>query len=124
MMTIHKINLKDSLVHNLPMGAIAIHAGYQGEDLCLWLMLNTNYRKMDHAYLVSGTGWNLPDFVKAEDHIASVVNPANNNIWHIFDLGYVEALKPFEQNLMRAAQEARDAFGNEAVVVDGSEDGS
>lgn len=94
---IWKIDLSQSLVHDLPMGAKALYADYQGENICVWFLCDDRHRPMKRAILVCGTGWQMPEFIRENHYIGSCRNPANRNVWHIFDLGYMADLKPFEQ---------------------------
>jgi hypothetical protein len=104
---IWKSDLSNSLVHSLPMGSVPLHAAYQDGNICVWWLVDTRHRVMQRAIVVIGTGWEMPDFIQPERHIGSCQHPSNGgNIWHVFDLGYLEGLKPFEQ---RAAEMIYDA---------------
>lgn len=99
---VFKINLGNSLVHELPMGAEALHADYQPQvdgshQICVWFLCDDRHRRMNRAVLVAGTGWTLPDWIERRHYVGSARNPNNRNCWHVFDLGYVSALKPHEQ---------------------------
>ena len=95
--TVWKINLAEKLVHMLPMGSTPIHVDYQAGEICIWLMVDDRSAQVEHAFLVSGTGWSLPEFIRPDQHIASVRNPDNRNCWHVWNLGYLRSMNTHDQ---------------------------
>lgn len=89
-----KVSLSACLSHELPMGAKALHVDYQRGDIHVWLLVDPSRRTLMRSFLVAGTGWHLPEWLKPEDYIGSCRSPTNPNCWHVFDLGYTSELSP------------------------------
>src|SRR5512140_882229 len=99
---IWKIDLSQALVHELPIGAHPLHAQYVPDDaermqINIWFMVDPRKRFLKRAFLVAGTGWSLPDFIRPEMHIGTCRNPHSGMVFHVFDCGYLEALKPYDR---------------------------
>lgn len=111
---IWKYDLSLSLVHEMPMGARPLHAGYQDGRMHAWFLVDPDQAKLARAVIVAGTGWTLPHFVTPEMHIASAPNPSNGNIWHVFDLGYLQNYHKIDQSKIMDIQSDNEEEGGDA----------
>lgn len=85
MRTIWKFELEvsDEQTIAIPQGAQLLHAGVQGEQLCLWAIVDPNAPTVNRHIGIRGTGH--PCEFNIMSHIGTVMMPPF--VWHLFDLG-------------------------------------
>lgn len=69
----------------MPSGAVPIHFGRHGQDLCVWAMVNVRAQEAKHHFEMIGTGGPLGLKVP-EDHVGTIIEVAGY-VWHLFYLG-------------------------------------
>jgi len=86
MRTIHKykFGLHDNeAVLQLPAGSKILHVALDGSNQpCVWARVNTNQKLVDCTLLIFGTGHQLPDDLKDEQHLGTF--QISIEIWHVF----------------------------------------
>jgi len=82
-MIIYKYKL-GTVVHQvieLPEKFKPLRVEFQGEQLCLWAIVNPLVRKNNYDFYIVGTGWEQND-LDGLDYISTVFE--NGLVWHIF----------------------------------------
>lgn len=82
---IWKFNLRitDEQHVEMPMGMEFLDAQFQGDQLCLWALVDANEETHSHRFFIVGTGNPFPR--EAAYHIATVQQPGTSLVWHIFE---------------------------------------
>lgn len=131
-LVVNKYILAEGLTHETPMGAKPLYVAFQkafdpsrtrfrhlGEDewqLCVWMLCDPHIRKLSRSFIVAGTGWLMPELITRATYAGSAMHPSNGTTWHVFDLGYTNALRPYEQagvKALEAIHEPSEASGEE-----------
>lgn len=66
----------------LPVGAQVIHFDMQESVPTLWVLLDPDAPQEQRAFLVAGTGHDLPDDVQ---HLGSCIDRELGLVWHLFE---------------------------------------
>lgn len=76
-------------IHQLPMGAKALHVGCQGENVCVWWLVDCGAVLEERQLLIVGTGhrWRT-DW--ATDRVYLGTTQQSVFLWHVFE----ECVKP------------------------------
>lgn len=69
-------------IENVPVDIKALHLGFQGDQICLWVSVPSVYSAINTRVEIHcfGTGWDIPDTL---EHIGTVVMP-DMAVWHYF----------------------------------------
>jgi hypothetical protein len=84
--TVYKypLRLADAQAVQLPKGARILTAQFQGEQLCLWAMVDTDQDEMQKREIrIHGTGHPISN-VDALRYIGTVQQFGGSLIWHVF----------------------------------------
>jgi hypothetical protein len=83
--TIWKFMLRPAAVQTIrmPKGSEVLTAQVQGEELCLWAMVDPDNLMEDRMFLIVGTGHNMPEVFGR--YVATVQMENGLLIWHIFE---------------------------------------
>jgi len=72
-------DFQDVTMHD---GAWIIHAGYQGDQLCLWAIVDTNADYASKRIHILGTGHSMPKGIMLR-HLSTI--QSDIFVWHIFE---------------------------------------
>jgi len=75
--------LTDEQVIAVPENSSVLDVQFQGDTLCLWVLLDDTDARVATVIHIYGTGHPLPDDVD-EYHIGTVQQPSQGFIWHCF----------------------------------------
>lgn len=85
MKTIFKypLAITDSQAVLMPIGAEFLSVQFQGEDLCLWALVDPNAKKIAQTFWIVGTGHPVPasEYLK---FIGTAQQFGGKLVWHIF----------------------------------------
>jgi len=74
----------EQLIKNVPSNYKIMKAAFQGDQLCLWIMINTDdYLTTDICLHIYGTGHDIPDDISNLTYIDSV--QSLSFVWHVFE---------------------------------------
>lgn len=77
--------ITDTQTVMMPEGAKLLAAQMQGEQLCLWALVNPNsHRHQARTIEILGTGNQAPDV--ARSYISTAQQFGGKLVWHIFEL--------------------------------------
>lgn len=71
----------------VPRGSEVLHAGMQGREFCLWLMVPADELAVAHLfYRILGTGEFVDPttWVERLKHVSTFTNPLSAEVWHVF----------------------------------------
>jgi hypothetical protein len=118
-----RVNLREALVHKLPIGAIALNVDFFKGDLCVWCLVDPDLRKVDKGFLVAASGWALPETIEVHQFLGTVIK--GEHCWHVFDLGHLEEIKPFVARQIEQVSRLASIYGaSDAVFSINSEQGA
>ena len=90
MKTVWKFKVTDThSIISIPKDAEILEAKLQGEDICIWAIVNDENEKVNRRVNVIGTGWEVVgDFGK---YISTVQIPSSMGelVFHVFDAGEI-----------------------------------
>jgi hypothetical protein len=86
MNTIHKYVLSSGRMKiALPIGAKVLTVQRQGEDLCLWAVVDSSQQREMRVFEVFGTGHQMPDGLSKFQYISTVQEMGGALVWHVFE---------------------------------------
>ena len=68
--------------YDLPAGARVVHFDMQGDVPTMWIHVDTEAKLERRAFLVAGTGHDLPD---GAQHLGSCIARELGLVWHLFE---------------------------------------
>jgi len=71
----------------MPDGAEILHGEMQGDDLCLWALVDLSCAEKARCFIIVGTGHEFalaPDMHAA--HCATVLTSGGALVWHVFEI--------------------------------------
>lgn len=80
-----KLEITDKQTLTVPSYFMPLHVGFQGNELFVWAMVDTESLKKEKSFFIYGTGHSLPE--KAGLHIGTTFSPNGIFVWHIFEDG-------------------------------------
>jgi len=78
----YPLEVTDTQLINLPVGAKCISVQVQNSQICLWCHVDTSQNIREAEINFYGTGHNTPDWLKMGKHLGTV--QLNGYVWHIF----------------------------------------
>jgi hypothetical protein len=89
MMTIHKfqIFISGEVLVEMPAGSRLLCVGEQDGKLCIWALVNTKLRIVQHKFRIYGTGEEIDTaiFENEDSRYIGTVQMKNGLVWHVFD---------------------------------------
>jgi len=93
MTVIHKHKLRITKIRqtfNIPKSAIILDFQFQDEELCMWVLLDTEKQKDERTFRLIGTGegfdYTRLHYYKTVQHTINVVGEGLMTlVWHIFE---------------------------------------
>lgn len=83
-MTIWKFTLEPVCELQMPEGATVLSVGVQGENICLWAMVNPDAPKVTRSFVGFGTGHEVTDATCLE-FIGTALLHGGSLVFHIFE---------------------------------------
>lgn len=81
----YPIKITDSQKVKMPINAIILSAGFQGDQLNLWAMVESKNTSLDNRVIeIYGTGNPIEGFDWEKKFIQTVFDP-QGFVWHIFE---------------------------------------
>lgn len=91
MKTIYKYPIQDMNLHvspfiKLPKDAQILSVQYQGEDLCVWALVDPDSNIFERVeFKIVGTGFDLEDEdLENYEYLETVQTKSHSFVWHIF----------------------------------------
>lgn len=86
-LTVWKFSLPnyDSIL-KMPRGAVVLSAAKQGDDICIWALVDPKLEVEDRKFSAIGTGHPVPFDAKFVDTIHTHDYLGFNLVWHIFEV--------------------------------------
>ena len=86
MTTIWKFPLQvvDQQLVNMPVGTELLHVGVQGDQACLWALVDSDAPRTMRGFAIHGTGHAVPP---GGAYVGTFPLHGGNLIFHVFDLG-------------------------------------
>ena len=86
MLTVYKyvVDLYDSEIE-LPKCAKVLTVAYQGEDLCMWVEVDTDNEKEIRYFHIFGTGHNIPYTIKSKFEYVGTGFLYNGLVFHVYE---------------------------------------
>lgn len=84
MRVIYKYDLEITDVQQIspPAGALLLNVAFQGDRLCLWALVNTDYRAHDRIIKIYGTGQPVESQI---GHYIGTAHDPRGFVWHAFE---------------------------------------
>lgn len=79
----YKLETKDSQTIDMPKHAKILTAHVQGNDICIWAIVETNNSFVPRIIEVFGTGHHMPEHRRK--YISSVLMFNGNLVFHLFE---------------------------------------
>ena len=71
----------------MPIGAGILSVQFQGDELFLWALVDTEKVKISHDFLIFGTGVNMNDSIRNGNRFIGTVQQFGGKlVWHIFQI--------------------------------------
>jgi hypothetical protein len=67
---------------NMPAGAQIVHVDAQGDDLCMWAIVDANAEREERRFTIVGTGHIVP---RNGVHVGSALMRGGSFVWHVFE---------------------------------------
>lgn len=80
----YELQLKDDFSINVPKDSIILDIQYHSFKLVLWAIIEQENELIERHFKIFGTGQNI-NYSYGLLHIATVQDPNNNLVWHIFE---------------------------------------
>lgn len=71
---------------DIPAGTQLLHAGMQGDTLCVWGICQPNEPKRRRRFAILGTGQEVNEVWLFDDNHLGTVHDGDY-VWHVFDAG-------------------------------------
>ena len=71
----------------MPREAKILSAGFQGDDLMIWALVEPDYMMVPRKIRVVGTGFPNNDGICGRPFIGTVFKPESGLVFHLFDYG-------------------------------------
>lgn len=71
---------------SIPKGAKILNAQMQGNELCIWFVLNNKNSLKERTFHIYGTGFELENYDKKHYEYISTVQTAHGLVWHLFEV--------------------------------------
>jgi len=81
----YELEITDSQVVSMPIGALVISAKEQNGKLCIWALVDTRCSNKDKTIRISGTGHDV-DFPIGDYsfYFVDTVVMSNGLVWHVY----------------------------------------
>ena len=81
----YPLQVTDEQGVHMPRGAKAMLVGFQGDELCMWVMVDPMQLRETRTIRIYGTGHNIPYSDRANmDYVGTAIDPVNPFVWHVF----------------------------------------
>ena len=70
---------------DIPSNATILSVGLQGNNICVWALVDTEARTSERTFYVYGTGWDIEESVEYLSCIGTVQDN-NGLVWHVFEV--------------------------------------
>ena len=71
---------------DIPEASRIIHVATQGDEICLWAIVNEKAPAVERTFRIYGTGQELPDLTFGNEYLGTVHYPDEGLVWHIFEI--------------------------------------
>ena len=84
----YKLDVVERQTIDMPETAKILKVAVQGDDICLWAQVNTNYLKGKRSFAVVGTGSEISDSIRSHKYIDSVqmMKGVFEFVWHVYEI--------------------------------------
>lgn len=79
-----KFNTTDNLVIKMPKGSKVLSVQVQGEQPCMWALVDPDAKKENRKFRIFGTGHLVPSIVEDLQFIATYQEQGGALVWHLF----------------------------------------
>lgn len=87
----YEIPMEDKFQLDIPFGSQFLSVAMQGEECCLWVLVNPKLHKVSYEFRLAGTGHPIEEIsVCANRHIGTVLMRNDALVFHLFLLRIVE----------------------------------
>lgn len=82
-LTIYKypLHVREEQLLTIPEGAVAVHVGAQGRELCVWALVDRSARPVQAKVRIYGTGFAINGDLE-QVHLGTVQQGLD--VWHVF----------------------------------------
>ena len=80
----YEINIGETK-RDIPSNATILSVGLQGNNICVWALVDTGARTSERTFYVYGTGWDIEESVEYLSCIGTVQDN-NGLVWHVFEV--------------------------------------
>jgi hypothetical protein len=90
MKTIYKYDLgyrgiDSSKTIKMPDDSICLDVKLIGNDIYLWVLVDTEKPEIERRFTIVGTGWDLGDMPNHSDYLGTVVT-IQKFVWHVYEV--------------------------------------
>ena len=82
----YSLDITDTQIIQMSIGANILCVQFQGDQLCLWAMVDPHVARKGRQIHIVGTGHDCC-YVSTAKHIGTVLQPDLPLVWHVFDGG-------------------------------------
>lgn len=93
----YKLDIRDRQLIEMPDGAEFLRVEMQGNDLCLWALVDPKEDLYHHEIGICGTGHPCP--YEVSNYIGTVFD--NEFVWHVFDMDIVHRAVPRHRSVQQ-----------------------